>query len=106
MAFPADIVQQMLAAAEKAAGAEWGTVCKDIRGFSEDLAKLSAETAEDLARGSITEDEAQVLFQGMIHTSAMMANYAEEATRIAAQNAINAAIGVLWTAISSVKPAL
>jgi hypothetical protein len=33
----------------------------------------------------------------------MIANYAEEATKIAAQNAINAATGVLWSVISSAK---
>jgi hypothetical protein len=103
MAFPANIVQQMLAAAAKAAGAEWGEISKDVGRFSEDLAKVSAEIAEDLANGSISVDEAHVLFQGMIHISAMIANYAEEATKIAAQNAINAATGVLWSVISSAK---
>ncbi len=106
MAFPADIVQQMLAAAAHAAGADWGKISKDVEGFAADLAKVSAETAENLATGAITEEEAHVLFNGMIHTSAMIANYTEEATQIAAQNAINAAIGVLWAAISSVKPGL
>jgi len=98
----ADLVDDMLAAAADAAGAQWGTISADITGFVENLAADSAQTAAKLTQGAITPADAKVELAGLEDQGALIGLYAEEAEQLAAQNAINAAIGVLWAAMARV----
>jgi hypothetical protein len=104
MALPNNILQQMLAAAAQAAGAQWGTFSSDVEGFAQQLVQESGQTAADLAAGNITQAQAKVQFDGIADASEMIANYTEESVKLAAQNAVNAAVGVLWTAIAAAVP--
>jgi hypothetical protein len=106
MALPGNILQQMLIEAEKQAGADWGVVSTDVQAFAEDIAGQSATIANSLAAGQIDEQDAKMEFDLVKDQVAMEKDYITAAAKIAAQNAINAAIGVLWTAILSAKPRL
>jgi competence protein ComGC len=106
MALPGNIVQQMLAAAETQAGAHWGVVASDIEAFAADIAAQSATIAQAVAGGQIDEQDAKMEFDLVRDQCAMEKDYVTAAAKIAAQNAINAALGVLWSAILAGKPGL
>jgi hypothetical protein len=106
VALPGNIVQQMLAEAAKQAGSNWGVVSADVEEFAGDIAGQSAAIAQALAAGQIDEQDARLEFDLVKDQLAMAKDYVTAAAKIAAQNAINAAIGVLWSAILAVKPRL
>lgn len=101
---PGDILQQMLDAAKTAAGTQWSTFSGDMRTFAQNVLDDTKMTTENLAQGKITEDEAKILFDGIVGEGKMIANYAQESLKLAAQNAINAASNVLWSAIKAAVP--
>ena len=96
------LVDQMLASAAKAAGSSWGTISDDLRSFAQNLVNDSKRIAADLATGKISPDEAKVQLQMLADYSDIVANYAEDAVKAAAQASFNAAIDTLWLAISAV----
>ena len=95
------VIDQMLAAAANAAGATWGKIEPDLRGFAKNLVQDSARIASDLATAKIDKDEADIQFQMLADYSAIVANYAEAAVKAAAQAAFNAAVDTLWAAITA-----
>jgi hypothetical protein len=99
-----DLLQKMLSAAEGAVGSEWGTFSGDIAAFAQNLLADSAQTARDFESGAITQGQAKVQFDGIADATAMLANYSDQALKQAAQDALNAAIGVLWAAILALRP--
>jgi hypothetical protein len=103
MPLPNDILPKMLTAAEQAGGAQWGSFSNHLNGFVQSLAQNSAQIAVDYETGAINQQQARVLLDGISDATAMLQNYATETLRLAAQNAINAAIGVLWSAIMALK---
>jgi hypothetical protein len=93
------VVQQMLTAAAHAAGAQWGTIRADLEAFATNLANDCTATAANLAAGTITPDDARAEMRDEANEAAIIANYAELTAKRAAEDAINAAIDVLWAAI-------
>jgi hypothetical protein len=96
---PDNILQQMLAAAEGAAKGRWDRLSADVTAFAENLLQDKRTTVDDLASGAITELAAEVQFDGIRDQAAMLGNYMDEELKLAAQDAINAAVDVLWDAI-------
>jgi hypothetical protein len=95
------LLDQMLAAALTAAGANWGIIKDDLGTFSKNLIDDSARIAGDLASGAIDKDDANIQFQMLADYSAIIANYAEDAVKVAVQAAYNAAVDTLWAAIAA-----
>ena len=93
------VVDDMLKAAAEAAGAQWGTVSSDLETFARNLARNSAGVAADLQSGQITPTEARVELDELEDQADIIRNYAEQAAKLAAEQAINAAVNVLWLAI-------
>ena len=96
----ATTLDDMLAAAEAAAGANWNTIRGDLQNFAKNLVQDSAQTAADFAAGAITAEDVKVQLEGLEDQAAIIKNYAVTAVKEAAQDAINAALGVLLTAIT------
>jgi hypothetical protein len=101
MPLPPDLLQKMLTAAESAAGAQWKIFSADVTTFAQNLIHDTTQTATDLAAGAITESEAKTQIDAIADESTMIANYADESVKLAAQNALNAATAVLTTAIQA-----
>ena len=57
-----------------------------------------------MAAGELTQDEAKDLLEDQSNTLFMLTAEVEQASKIAAQNAINAAIDALWQAIRAAIP--
>jgi len=95
------VLDQMLAAAAKAAGGSWEKIEPDLEGFAQNLIQDSTQIASDLAAGKIDEDEANTQFTMLADYSAIVANYTGAAVKIAAQAAFNAAVDTLWAAITA-----
>ena len=104
MSLPDDILQKMLDAAKTAAGAQWTTFSDDIRTFSQNLLDDGKNIADNLRIGRISEAEAKVELDAVSDEADMIANYTTESVKIAAQNAVNAAVGALWEAIKAAVP--
>jgi hypothetical protein len=100
----ASVVQDMLTAAEQAAGAKWNDIRPDVTSFAEQLVQQTAQTATDLASGAISKAEGKVEFDQMSDFSAIVADYAQVALRAVLQAAFNAAVDVLWKAIEAKIP--
>jgi len=96
------LLDQMLASAAKAAGGSWGTISGDLQSFAQNLLNDSKRIAADLATAKISQDEAKVQLEMLADYSDIVANYAEDAVKAAAQAAFNAAVDTLWLAISAV----
>jgi hypothetical protein len=95
-----DALQQILEAAKTAAGAKWSVVQADVTAFSKALVDASEQTAENLAKGLITEAEAKVEFDALVDYAAILANYTSVALKAIAQAALNAAVDALWGIIA------
>ena len=97
-----NILDQMLAAATKAAGNVWNNVKGDVTTFAQNLAQDSTQLATDYAAKSINDDELKTELQLLGDYTAILKNYTDTAIRAAARRpAFNAAIDVLWTAITT-----
>jgi hypothetical protein len=96
-----DVLNQMLAAAAKAAGGVWNTVKGDVSNFAQNLIQDSAKITADYAAKAIDEDELKMELQMLGDYTAIIKNYTDTAIRVAAQAAFNAAIDALWTAVTT-----
>jgi hypothetical protein len=96
---PNDILQQMLAAAQNAAGGQWATFSSDVEDIAKDLLQRGAEIQQQLAAGQISQADAKIELDGVADATAMLGNYTDESVKLAAQKAINAALGVLQKAV-------
>ncbi len=95
----ADVAKQMLDAGRLAAGGTWGEIQHDfvsdlgsvLRNAAKIEAQMEAGTLSELEGKDLLEDQSRILF--------VLSQEAEEDAEIVAQNAINAAIDVLWMAV-------
>jgi len=94
------LLDQMLAAAAKAAGSNWDEISGDLKSFAQNLLRDSKRIATDRAAGRISDDEAKVQLQMLADYADIVENYTEDAIKASAQAAFNAAIDVLITAIT------
>jgi hypothetical protein len=104
MALPDTILQTMLSAAEGAAGKAWSNISSKLQTIAQNVLDDSKQTAEDAATGAITASEAKVQLDGIHDEIDMAAYFSEEALKIAAQNALNAAMDALWSAVQASIP--
>ena len=98
----ASVLDQMLAAAAMAAGANWNSVRGDAEIFAKNLIRDSEQIAKDFAAGNIDGDDVKTDLKMLGDYADIVKNYLEDAVKAAAQAAFNAAIDVLWGAITTV----
>lgn len=98
---PADLPQKMLQAAGAAAGREFDAFKADMTDLTRQLAQQAELCATHLTEGSISAEEAREELEALIEASTMLADLAEVEARVAAQDAINAAMDVLWAAVKT-----
>ena len=97
----APVVQQMLAAAETAAGTDWGTIQGDLEAFAKTLVENSGDIAAKVAAGGLDDQEAADDLKLLGDLAAMLKDYGEVALQKVVQDAANAAIGVLVAAMKA-----
>jgi replicative superfamily II helicase len=94
------LAEEMLQAAHGKLRAHW----RDVRPFAETEMKKLAETALLIqlgqADGSVTKEQAEILLAMQANASQAVLTAIETVGMIAAQDAINAAIGVLKDAVN------
>jgi predicted nucleic acid-binding Zn-ribbon protein len=94
-------LEQMLAAAKMAAGVHW----KDMQGYlTKEFAQAkddAAAIAREVVAGTKTVEQAKIELQSNEESLRDVELAAEEAVLAAAQDAINAALGVLRQAINA-----
>ena len=91
-------IDDMIIAAEDAAGADWGKIEKDVTTFAKSILVDGANIAAKVATGELSDDEAKDLYQMLGDVGDMVKNYAETALLKVLQDAANAAIDVLIAA--------
>jgi hypothetical protein len=99
MSGPADatnVLQQLLGAAQTAAGANWAAISGDVQTFAQEITQSTAQTTEDLVSGAISESEAKVQYDELTDFTAMLAEYGDAALKATAQAALNAVVDKLW----------
>ena len=94
----------MLSAAASAAGGDWNTIEGDLKNFVTTLTANGDSIATQAANGGWDDREIADQLAIMGDLAAMVADYATVALKKAAQDAANAAIGVLVTAIKAAIP--
>lgn len=99
------ILDQMLAAAAKAAGGVWTKIQPDVTTFAQNLIQDSAQVAADYAAKMIDSDDLKVELQMLQDYTSILRNYTNTAIRVTAQAAFNAAIDALWSAITTAAKA-
>jgi hypothetical protein len=91
----------MLNAAAAAAGATWNKVQHNFASDLEEVLRSAAEIEADLAAGTVSEDIGEEMLKDQSRALFVLTQEAAVEDRVAAQNAINAAIDVLWTAVKA-----
>ena len=91
----------MLDAAKAAAGDTWGKIQHDFASDLDDVLRNAAKIEANLAAGNLNQDEAEVLLRNQSRTLFILSQEAEVEAELVAQNAINAAIDVLWAAVKA-----
>ncbi len=98
------LLNDMLNAAQAAAGTDWAKIRPDVTTFAQNLVQNTAQTEADLVSGAISKDEAKVQFDQIADYSAILKDYADVAIRLVIQDSFNAAVDVLWKAIDAKIP--
>jgi hypothetical protein len=88
-----------LDAAKAAAGDTWGAIQHDFASDLGNVLRNAAKIEANLAAGDLNQDEAEVLLRNQSRTLFILSQEAEVDAELVAQNAINAAIDVLWAAV-------
>jgi hypothetical protein len=91
----------MLSAAKNAAGDAWDKIQHD---FASDIGAVlgnAAKIEEQLLAKEISEEDAQDLLQDQSRVLFVLSQEVIVDAEVVAQNAINAAIDVLWTAVKA-----
>ncbi len=97
----ASVGTAMLNAAKAAAGDTWGKIQHDFASDLDNVLRNAAKIEADLAAGDLNQDEAEVLLSNQSRTLFILSQEAEVDAELAAQNAINAAIDLLWAAVKA-----
>jgi hypothetical protein len=93
--------KDMLDAAAAAAAGTWTVVQHDFAGDLENVLRNAALIEAKLTAGTLDEDEAEEMLKDQSRVLFVLSQEAIVKGRVAAQNAINAAIDVLWTAVKA-----
>ena len=94
------LLDDMLRAASQAAGANWPGISADMKTFAQNLIDDSRATGESYATGQISADDVTDELHAIGNEARLIEGYAEQRSKQALQDAINAAIGVLSAAIT------
>jgi hypothetical protein len=97
----ASVGKAMLDAAKAAAGDTWGKIQHDFATDLGNVLRNAAKIEANLAAGDLNQDEAEVLLRNQSRTLFILSQEAEVDAELVAQNAINAAIDVLWAAVKA-----
>ncbi len=97
----AQVGQAMLNAAQAAAGNTWNTIQHDFASDLKGVLQSAATIEAQLAANQITQAEAEVLLRNQSALLFILSQEVELDAEIVVQNAVNAAIDVLWTAVKS-----
>lgn len=96
-----NLVQDMLAAAAQAAGAHWQSVRGDLESFVQDLAANAAQVGAAFKAGTTTAEDLREELQDLGNEAVIIGRYADQAAKLAAEAALNAAIDVAEAAIKA-----
>ncbi len=100
----ANVATAMLNAAKGAAAGTWPKIQHD---FASDLGAVlrnASKIEAELVAGNLTQDQARELLGDQSATLFMLTAEVEEDAKILVQNAVNAAIDALWTAVKAAVP--
>jgi hypothetical protein len=91
----------MLRAAEAAAGGTWSKIQHDFTSDVRNVLNNAAQIEQQLLTGQLSEEEAEILLKNQSRLLFMLSREAVVDSRIVVQNAINAAVDVLWDAVKT-----
>jgi len=95
----ATVSKDMFDAAQRAAGNAWGKIQHDFASDLGGVLRNAARIEEQLRVNALSEPDAEDLLRAQSNTLFILSQEAE--AEVLAQNAINAAIDVLWTAVKA-----
>jgi hypothetical protein len=93
--------QDVLNAATRAAGASWNDIQHDFVSDLNTVLQTAAEIEAKLLAGRLSQAEAEDLLKDQTRISFVLTQEAIVSGKVVAQNAINAAIDVLWAAVKT-----
>jgi hypothetical protein len=100
----ANVASAMLNAAKTAAGSTWNQIQHDFLADISTVIRNAARVEAKLAAHQLTEAEARQLIEDQKGTLTMLALEVEQDGQILVQNAVNAAMNVLWSAVRAALP--
>jgi hypothetical protein len=102
----AEVGSAMLRAAEAAAGGSWNQIRHDFASDVRNVLGNAARIEQQLLAGELSEEEAEILLRNQSRLLFMLSREAAVGGRIVVQNAINAAVDVLWDAVKTAARAI
>jgi|SRR5271169_1115139 hypothetical protein len=100
----ASVATAMLNAAKGAAAGTWPKIQHDFASDLGSVLRNAAKIEAQLAAGGLTEEEAKELLDDQSTTLFMLTVEVQQGAKILVQNAVNAAIDALWTAVKAAVP--
>ena len=100
----ASVATAMLNAAKGAAAGTWPKIQHDFASDLGSVLRNAAKIEAQLAAGGLTEEEAKELLDDQSTTLFMLTVEVQQGSKILVQNAVNAAIDALWTAVKAAVP--
>jgi hypothetical protein len=100
----ASVATAMLNAAKGAAAGMWPKIQHDFASDLGSVLRNAAKIEAQLAAGGLTEEEAKELLDDQSTTLFMLTVEVQQGAKILVQNAVNAAIDALWTAVKAAVP--
>jgi hypothetical protein len=100
----ANVATAMLNAAKGAAAGTWPKIQHDFASDLGSVLRNAAKIEAQLAAGGLTEEEAKELLDDQSTTLFMLTVEVQQGAKILVQNAVNAAIDALWTAVKAAVP--
>jgi hypothetical protein len=100
----ASVASAMLNAAKTAAGTTWDQIQHDFLADISSVIRNAARIEAKLAARQLSEDDARQLIEDQRGTLAMLVLEVQQDQQILVQNAVNAALNALWTAVRAALP--
>ena len=97
----ATVGRQVLDAAKSAAGATWGQIQHDVASDLGNVLRNAAKIEAQIRSGELTELEGEELVRNQSRVLFVLSQELLVDAEVIAQNAINAAIDVLWAAVKT-----
>jgi hypothetical protein len=97
----AEVGNAMLQAAEAAAGGTWNKIQHDFASDVRNVLNNAAGIEEQLRTGQLSEEEAEILLKNQSRLLFILSRKAIVDSKILVQNAVNAAIDVLWDTVKT-----